>query len=157
MNGLENSLKIVFGLCVVIFACVMLIDLLISPPHADEPVETESKHGYHEISFEHENEEANPDHFQFLAYSYLPNGDITVQLQYSGKEITFDKKELEILINGKPCSCAWKVIKKNGGSLKTLMEGDTLYLTISLPEYAKRGDALTIAYEPENLVVSFIV
>lgn len=37
------------------------------------------------------------------------------------------------------------------------MEGNVFNVTISLPECAKRGDTLTITYEPENFVVSFIV
>jgi hypothetical protein len=92
-----------------------------------------------------------------VCYYYLSNGDITVQIRYFGKEIAFEKKKMEILIHGRPCSCAWKVMKMNGKSLNTLVDGDTLYLTISVPRDTQRGDAITVVYEPEQLVTSFIL
>jgi archaellum component FlaG (FlaF/FlaG flagellin family) len=157
MNGLENALKVAIGLCFVIFICVISLSLFLGTPSTDELVEIESKYGYHDVDFDQESEEITPNHFQFLAYSYLANGDITVQIRYCGKEILFEKKEMEILINGSPCSCAWKVIKMNGESLNTLVDGDTLYLTVSVPSDTKRGDAVTLVYSPEKLVVSFIL
>lgn len=152
MNGLSRSLGLILALCLLVIVISVGFGVVYKPLMSSEESTSETTiYGKTKIVEAQEDQEEGA-HFQWVASSFLSNTSVSLQIRYLGPTIEkFDEKGIDFLINGRRCKWYSRIVKGQGGQITVVEDGDTLYILVNFDCIVKKGDTLTVRYQPLGL------